>query len=142
MERTHGVTDSVEITNQTVPDPIGESAQAESSHATPQSPAPGWLGEPSHGTNVPPQDSYGLVTSGIYNMSLERFYCDDFNCGRGFSSKAQLESHTRFFHPNNVSGAFTPRGANADIPSSPHKPWKGRGRSPTHRTVTLKQRDN
>jgi len=47
-------------------------------------------------------------------MSLEKFYCEEYDCGKGFSSKAILDSHTKFFHSKNVSGDFTPLRARAD----------------------------
>ena len=33
----------------------------------------------------------------------ERVYCQEYDCGRGFSSKAYLESHVRYFHSKWVS---------------------------------------
>lgn len=32
-----------------------------------------------------------------------RFYCQEHDCGRGFSSKEYLESHMRYFHSRRVS---------------------------------------
>ena len=89
------------------PDPTGGSAPAESSHAPYQLLTHKELGEPSHRTNASPLDGEDSVTYGIYDMSLERFYCEEYDCGRGFSSMAYLESHTRYFHANNVSGNIT-----------------------------------
>ena len=54
------------------------------------------------------QDRGGPTVPDIYDMPLERFYCEEYDCGRVFSSEAHLKSHTRFFHPTKVSGDFTP----------------------------------
>jgi len=70
----------------------------ESPPATPLLWAPGEVRYPSIWTNGPLQaneDSAGVGTS---NSSFGWYYCQEFNCERGFSSEAHLESHVRIFH--------------------------------------------
>jgi len=58
--------------------------------------------EPSHPISAPHQDSGDLVVPGIHDMSLRRFYCEEYDCGGGFLSKAHLELHVKIFHPKEV----------------------------------------
>lgn len=48
------------------------------------------------------------------NDAPERLYREGHDRGRGFLPEAHLKSHTKFFHPTNVSGDLPPR-TNADI---------------------------
>ena len=97
----------VQVTSQTIPEPTGDSAPAGSSYATPLSQNSGELG-PSCRTNGSPWDTEDSVVRSIHDMSSGRFYCEESDCGRGFSSKAHLQSHTRFFHRIDVSANCTP----------------------------------
>jgi len=73
--------------------------------------------ELSRQTSVSPRDSERPIIFGGFGMTIsaERFYCQEYDCGKGFSSKAHLESHTRFFHPQKVRIIFPPSGAKADV---------------------------
>ena len=59
--------------------------------------------ESSDQTNGPPQDGDGeLIDLDMESMSLEQWYCQEYDCGRSFLSKAHLDSH-KFFHSYEVS---------------------------------------
>ena len=70
--------------------------------------------EPTRQTSVSPEDPAISGGSGS-GMSIERFYCQEYDCGKGFSSKTHLESHTRFFHPKKVRIIVPSSGTNTDI---------------------------
>jgi len=65
------------------------------------------------------------------------FYGTTLRIRRGFSSKTQLESHTRFFHPKKVSGAFTPHKAKADTAPVAHTNHERRERSSPRGYTTI-----
>jgi len=64
----------------------------------------GELEEPSRPTSAPHRDGGDSVAPVIHDMSLGRFYCEEYDCGGVFLSKAHLESHMIFFHPEEVGG--------------------------------------
>ena len=43
------------------------------------------------------------IVSHTNEAILGRFYCQEYDCGRGFSSKVHLESHMRVFHLEQAS---------------------------------------
>jgi len=103
----HGlINNAVQSTDQTVPRFTSSSAPAELSHAPPLCQTSGGVEESSHRSNVPSQDSENSAP--LYaNMPPGRVYCQEYDCGRGFSSEAHLESHTRFFHPRKPARTTT-----------------------------------
>jgi len=93
----HGIKGGIsQVPNQTGPRLPSNSIPAESSHITYLSQASGEAGGP---TNELSQGSKSSVALNIHDLPLGRFYCGEYDCGRGFSSKAHLDSHTMFFHP-------------------------------------------
>ncbi|KAF9644247.1 hypothetical protein BDM02DRAFT_1054294 [Thelephora ganbajun] len=95
----HGIRSGVQVANQTAPQFASISAPAELPYATSFYQASGELEEPSRQTNFSPQDSEDSVAFDTYDAQFGRFYCQEYDCGRGFSSEVHLESHKRFFHP-------------------------------------------
>ena len=73
--------------------------------------------EPSRQTSVPPRDGEDSIVFGGYG--IEWLNCQEYDCGKGFSSRAHLESHMRFFHPKKVGIIFPPRSAKVDTYEQP-----------------------
>lgn len=90
-----------------MPEPTGDGAPAGSPYTAPLSPNSGELG-PSRQTNSSPWGTEGSVVRSVHNMSLGRFYCEEYDCGKGFSSEEHLELHMRLFHLTKVSGDSIP----------------------------------
>ena len=86
-----------------------------SSSATPLLWAPGEVRYPSIWTNGPLRTNEVSAAVETRNLPLGRFYCQEHDCGRGFSSEAHLESHARFFHQKKVGVFFSWQGE-AEIP--------------------------
>ena len=86
---------------------MGNSAPAKSSHATSLFETSRQQERSSRRTGVSPWGDKDPAILGPYDTPLERFYCEEDDCGRGFSSKAHLKLHGKFFHPAKVSGNFT-----------------------------------
>jgi len=79
LKRIHGITDTVvETTPLPVSTPMRIGDAAELLHG-------------SHGSD-------GTTASKTNETESERAYCQEYDCGRGFSSKPYLESHMRYFH--------------------------------------------
>jgi len=70
-------------------------------------------------------------------MSIERFYCQEYDCGKGFSATTHLESHTRFFHPKKPTKT-TERVKEAVVLSNniPDADEKSTGQSPAYSSPT------
>lgn len=137
MKIVHGFTNGFfQFANQTVPEFIGNSTLAESPRAPSLFLTSGEPEEPNYRTNATPQDYEDSTVLDTYDVRLERFYCEEHDCGRGFSSKAHLQSHTRFFHPTKVGDNFTPPSQNnGRYSDSPQKLWNGRKMIPLRRRI-------
>jgi len=121
LQRTHGISSSVaQVTDQTWLQFPSNSAPAEPSYPTLSYQTSGEVGESSRHTSVPLQNGESSVLLGAHNLPLERFYCQEYECGRGFSSEAHLESHTRFFHRRKPMKTTTTVLSN-DIPDGDEK---------------------
>lgn len=111
--RVHGIRDGGnQIANQTVSQIASKATPTEPSYVTPVHWAPefGYL---SHDIAIPSNnnDFEGSSAAGVHDSSIGRFYCQEYDCGKGFSLEAHLNSHTRFFHPKKVGNGLPSGGA-------------------------------
>jgi hypothetical protein len=52
--------------------------------------------------NATPGNTSYISTGSQEIARPNRFYCQEEDCGRGFSTKEFLSTHTKFFHPKKV----------------------------------------
>ena len=97
----------VQAANQTTSESMDNSGPAKPSHTTSFFETSRRLERSSRRTDVSPWDGKDPAILGTYDTPLERFYCEDDGCGRGFSSKTHLKLHRKFFHLPKVSSNFT-----------------------------------
>jgi hypothetical protein len=108
LRKIHGNGNSVvQVSNQATSGLVGSSVPVESAHATPIRWVPGEARYPSIWTATLPQSGEDPSHFGTHNLPLQRFYCPEHDCGRGFSSEVHLETHARFFHPKKVEVIFS-----------------------------------
>lgn len=117
MWNIHGVRDSgTQVANQTVSQVASETPLTGPLYVT----SVHWVPEVehrNHGSTVPFENNVfeGSSTAGIHDLPTGRFYCQEYDCGRGFSSNEHLDSHLKFFHPKKVGNALSSGGTKADV---------------------------
>lgn len=103
LENSHpGRSCGVQIPQRMAPKLSFGSFKQEPPQTTPLLWVPGEVKYPSIWTDVTLRNDGGPAPFDAlvrHNPLPQRFYCQEHECGRGFSSEAHLQSHTRFFHP-------------------------------------------
>ncbi|KAF9788544.1 hypothetical protein BJ322DRAFT_1106523 [Thelephora terrestris] len=138
VRKNHGNTNSsVEAANQAAPQSPRNGSLAGSLAANSLR-VPGEGVYPSTWTSGPVQTHEDSATGSTHNLTLGRFYCQEHDCGRGFSSEAHLESHTRFFHQTKPAQTTAgEEGANPSPKNIPEEAEESVKTSPAHSTSTV-----
>lgn len=106
LEKVHpGRSSNVHVPGGVAPGLSCSSVPPGSSQATPLLWVPGEAKYPSVWTDFVSRSDGGVAPLDAvdgHNPPPRRFYCQEYECGRGFSSEAHLQSHTKFFHPKSA----------------------------------------
>jgi len=110
----------------------------ESPPATPLLQAPGEVKYPSIWTNGPLQANGDSGDVGTSDPSFGWYYCQEFDCEKGFSSEAHLESHVRLFHRMKPAKASEEEKEVTPFSSyTPENAEQSMGHSPVYLTQTV-----
>jgi len=128
LRSVHGVGGiGFQVVNQTNSRIASRPAPTERSYITSAHRAPE-VAHRGRGTTTPSENHVfdGSGAAGIHDLLNGRFYCQEYDCGRGFSSEEHLHSHVRFFHPKKRAqtkeGGEDATAFSTDIPEVTAKP--------------------
>jgi len=144
LRNKHGnISSGVQVPHPAAPQFPRNSIPVASSSATPLLWAPGEVRYPSIWTNGPLRTNEVSATVDTRNLPLGRFYCQEHDCGRGFSSEAHLKSHAGFFHqkrfPKTTEGE---RGVATSPNIIPEEAEGSTKHSPTYLAPTVSSSDS